>query len=109
MPELEKKVFEALELALKTGKVKKGANETTKALERGLAKFVIIAKDVSPPEITMHLSVLAKEKGVPIFQVEKKEDLGSAVGLEVATSSVAVIDFGEAEKLFKEIELAIKK
>ena len=40
------KIYEAVRLARDGGKVRKGANETTKAVERGQAKLVIIAEDV---------------------------------------------------------------
>ena len=38
------KVYEAVEAARKSGKIKKGTNEATKAVERGIAKLVIVAK-----------------------------------------------------------------
>ena len=56
------KVLEAIEIAKTTGKIKKGTNETTKAVERGTAKLVAVAKDASPPEIVMHIPMLAEEK-----------------------------------------------
>lgn len=107
--ELVDKVMETIEVARTTGKIKKGTNEVTKALERGDAKFVIVAKDVSPPEITMHLPALAKEKGVLCVEVPSKIDLGAAAGLEVGTASVAIIDEGEAASLLKEIIETLKK
>lgn len=97
------KIFEAIEIAKNTGKLKKGANEVTKALEKGTAKLVAIAKDISPPEITMHLPLLAQEKGVPCIQVASKEELGAAAGLSVGTAAVAIVQEGEAKKLIKEI------
>ena len=78
--------------------IKKGVNETTKALERGQAKIVIIAKDVDPPEIVMHLPELAKEKKVPYVYVSSKEKLGNAVGIKSA-SSVAILDEGIAARI----------
>ena len=36
--ELSNKALEALEMARDTGKIKKGTNEATKAIERGIAK-----------------------------------------------------------------------
>ena len=62
--DLSEKALEAVEVAKATGKIKKGSNECTKALEKGNAKLVVVAKDVSPPEITMHMPLLAKEKDV---------------------------------------------
>ncbi|MEM2061684.1 MAG: ribosomal L7Ae/L30e/S12e/Gadd45 family protein, partial [Candidatus Caldarchaeum sp.] len=43
--------LEAVRLARTSGKIKKGVNEVIKAIERGQAKFVVIATDVDPPEI----------------------------------------------------------
>lgn len=97
------KVFEAIEIAKSTGKLAKGANEATKALERGTAKLVAVAKDVSPPEIVMHLPLLAKEKGVLCITVGTKEELGTAAGLDVGTTAIAIIQEGEAKKLIAEI------
>src|SRR3989338_7231441 len=93
----EAKVLEAVEVARTTGKISKGANEATKALEKGNAKLVVYAEDVSPKEIVMHLPLLSKEKGVPCFGVSKKDDLGAAAGLAVATAAVAVVREGEAK------------
>ncbi len=98
-----KKILEAVEIARKTGKIKKGTNEVTKAIERGVAKLVVVAKDVSPPEITMHIPLLAKEKDVLCLEVPSKEELGVAVGIGVATVSIAVIEEGDAKKLIKEL------
>ena len=107
--EVVDKALEAIEIAKSTGKIRKGTNEATKALERGVAKLVAVAKDVSPPEIVMHLPLLAKEKGVPCIKVSSKEELGAAVGLDVGTSAVAVIDAGEAKNLIKEVAEATKE
>lgn len=93
------RALEAIEVAQSTGKIKKGINEATKALERGTAKLVAYAKDVQPKEITLHLPVLAKEKGVPCFEVNTKEELGVAAGIGLPASAVAVINVGDAKKL----------
>ncbi|MBN2881487.1 50S ribosomal protein L7ae [Candidatus Woesearchaeota archaeon] len=95
--------LEAIELARQTGKIKKGCNEITKALERGTAKLVAYAGDVSPAEIIMHIPVLAKEKGIVAVKVPSKSDLGAAAGLPVATVAVAIIKEGEAKDKIKTI------
>ena len=105
---LSNKALEAVEIARTTGKLKKGTNEVTKAIERGTAKLVVIAKDVSPPEITMHLPLLGKEKGVLVIEVPSKEELGVAAGLTVPAVSIAVVQEGEAKNLIKEINEEIK-
>lgn len=101
--ELLDKVYEAIEIAKTTGKIKKGTNETTKTIERGKAKMVVIAKDVTPPEITMHIPLIAEEKNVPCFTVPSKEELGAAAGIQVGTGSIAIVEEGEAKSLIKEI------
>ena len=93
----EAKVLEAVEVARTSGKIRKGANEATKALEKGQAKLVVYARDVTPKEIIMHLPLLAKEKGVPCIEISKKEDLGAAAGLPVATAAVAIVKEGDAK------------
>jgi large subunit ribosomal protein L7Ae len=90
-------VYQIVEKAKRTGKIEKGTNEVTKAIERGTAKLVVYATDVEPKEIVAHLPLLCKEKGIPCVEVDNKQKLGIAVGLPVKASSIAVIDAGEAE------------
>ena len=90
--------YEIIEKARKTGKIEKGTNEVTKALERGTAKFVAYAGDVEPKEIVQHIPVLCKEKGVVCQEVDSKQKLGIAVGISVPASSVVVVEAGDAEK-----------
>jgi len=89
--------YQIIEKAKKTGKIEKGTNEVTKAIERGTAKFVVYAIDVEPKEIVQHIPLLCKEKKIPCQEVDSKQKLGIAVGLPVSASSVAVIELGEAE------------
>jgi len=88
--------YQMIETARKTGKVDKGTNEVTKAIERGQAKMVVVADDVSPKEVVQHLAALCKEKGIPCETVDSKKKLGIAVGISVSTASVAIIDAGKA-------------
>ena len=90
-------IYTILEKAKKTGKIEKGTNEVTKAIERGTAKLVVYASDVDPKEIVQHLPILCKEKGIKFQEVDSKQKLGISVGLPVSASSVAIIDAGEAE------------
>ncbi len=90
-------IYQIIEKARRTGKIEKGTNEVTKAIERGTAKFVVYASDVEPKEIIQHIPVLCKEKKILCKEVDNKQKLGIAVGISVPASSVAVIDAGEAE------------
>jgi len=87
-----------IEKARKTGKIDKGTNEVTKAIERGVAKLVVYAADVEPKEVVAHLPVLCKEKGIKCVEVDSKEKLGIAAGIGVSSSAVAVIELGDANK-----------
>jgi len=102
--EIAEKALEAVEVAKNTGKIKKGTNEVTKALERGVAKLVVYAKDIQPQEIVIHLPVLAKEKSVPCIEVASKEELGIAAGISVPTAAVAIVKEGDAKKLIAELK-----
>jgi large subunit ribosomal protein L7Ae len=97
-------VYEIIEVAKKTGKLRKGCNEVTKALEKGDAKLVVVAKDTTPKEIIMHLPLLAKEKECKYVEVEKKEELGAAAGLPLGTAAIGVVDLGEATEMLKQLE-----
>ncbi|MEM0324528.1 MAG: 50S ribosomal protein L7Ae [Candidatus Aenigmatarchaeota archaeon] len=101
--EIQEKTLRLVEIARSTGKIKKGTNEVTKAIERGQAKLVIIAMNVDPEEIVMHLPLLCEEKKVPYIYVKNKEDLGRAAGIQVSAASACIIDAGEGKKLFDEI------
>tara|TARA_B100000315_G_C14539527_1_gene570160 strand:+ start:613 stop:942 length:330 start_codon:yes stop_codon:yes gene_type:complete len=90
-------IYNLIEKAKKTGKIEKGTNEVTKSIERGTAKLVVYASDVEPKEIVQHIPVLCKEKKILCKEVDSKQKLGIAVGIPVASSSVVVIEAGEAE------------
>jgi len=107
--EIIEKVYNLIETAKVSGKIRKGTNEVTKALERGQAKLVAIASDVSPQEIVMHLPVIAKEKNIPAVQVTVRSELGAAAGLDVGTVAVAVVDEGDAKEQLKQILEKLKQ
>lgn len=101
--DVQSKALQAIELARQSGNVRKGTNETTKAIERGTAKLVVVAEDVEPKEIIMHLAPLCQEKRIPIVFVASKKDLGKASGLGVPCAAIAIAAAGNGEALLKEI------
>lgn len=105
----EARILEAIEIARSTGKIRIGANETTKAIEKGEAKLVVYAADVNPKEITMHLPLLCKDKNVACAEVSKKDDLGAAAGLAVGTAAVAIVKEGEAKALVEDLAKTAEK
>jgi large subunit ribosomal protein L7Ae len=101
--ELGTQIYETVEKARGTGKIAKGANEVTKQVERGVAKFVIMAEDVSPEEILAHVPLLCEEKGIPYAYVPSKAELGAAAGLPVSTAAIAVMDAGTAAESIEDL------
>lgn len=101
--ELVNATLEAIRMVSNSGKLRKGVNEVIKSIERGQAKFVVIAEDVDPPEIVAFLPTLCEERKIPYTYVPKKEELGRAAGIQVGASSVAVIEPGEAKSYLDEI------
>ena len=101
--------YEALQIASKSGIVRKGTNEATKAVERALAKLVVIAEDVDPPEVIAHLPLLCEERKIPYVFVPQKIKLGNAVGIDVSAASVVIIKEGDATGLINEIIMRIEQ
>lgn len=107
--EVSDKVLQTVEAARNTGKVRKGTNETTKSIERGDAKLVVIANDVQPEEVVMHLPHLCNEKKIPYVYVPSKMELGRAAGLDVGTAAIAIAEAGNGKDLFKDVLSQIEK
>lgn len=97
------KTYEALKLASTTGTIRKGANEVTKSIERNLARFVVIASDVQPEEVVMHIPKICEEKKIAYSYVSSKDELGKAIGLNVSCTAIAIEKEGEATDKIKEI------
>ncbi len=101
--EVVAKTLEALQLAKASGAVRKGANEVTKSVERGLATFVVIAEDVEPEEVVVHIPKLCEAKKISYSYVPKKIDLGKAIGMNVPCTAVAIETQGTAAAAIKDI------
>ncbi|MBS3052140.1 MAG: 50S ribosomal protein L7Ae [Candidatus Aenigmarchaeota archaeon] len=101
--EISDKAIQALEIARNTGKIRKGTNETTKTVEKGAAKLVLLAEDVQPQEIVMHIPVLCDEKRSAYVFVHSKEELGRATGIGVPTAAACIVEPGEAKDLVNEV------
>ena len=101
--EVVSKTYEAVQLAKNSGSIRKGANEVTKSVERGFATFVVIAGDVEPEEIVMHIPSLCEQKKISFSYVPSKLDLGKAIGLNVPCTAIAIEKRGNAENLIKDV------
>ncbi len=102
-------ILEALRVAATSGKVKKGTNEATKAIERGSSKLIVIAEDVEPPEVVAHLPILCEEQGAAFVFVPTKQELGNSLGIEITSAAAAILDAGDAQHIVDQIIATISK
>ncbi len=96
-------IYNAVETAQQSGEIAKGTNEVTKAIERNEAKLVVLASNVSPEEIVMHIPALAEERDIPYTFVPDKEELGLAADINVQSAAVAITNVGNAGDQVEEI------
>lgn len=78
---LTKTILELVQQATNYKQLRKGANEATKTLNRGLAQLIVLAGDTEPLEILLHLPLLCEDKNVPYVFVRSKQALGRACGV----------------------------
>jgi large subunit ribosomal protein L7Ae len=102
-------IYEAIRVAQTSGKVKKGTNEVTKAIERGISKLVIIAEDVEPPEVVAHLPILCEEHGIPYGFVPSRQELGKSLGIDVTSAAAAILDSGDAQHIVDQIVASLSQ
>jgi large subunit ribosomal protein L7Ae len=102
-------ILEALRVASQSGKVRKGTNEATKAIERGISKLIVIAEDVEPPEVVAHLPIICDEQGAAYAFVPSKQELGKALGIDVTSAAAAILDSGDAQHIVDQVIEAISK
>lgn len=67
-----------------------GTKQTYKAVERGQARVVFIARNAEE-RVTAPLMRLCREKGVDVVIVDDMKALGKACGIEVGTASAAIL------------------
>ena len=107
--ELSDKILQLVEIARNSGNVRRGTNEATKAIEKNAAQLVIIAEDVEPPEVVMHIPSLCDEKKIPYVYVPSKIELGRASGIDVPCASIAIAEVGEGKAQLKDVVNEIEK
>ena len=88
---LTQKLVDLTQQAQNYGQLKKGANEATKTLNRGVAELIIMAGDCNPIEIVLHLPLLCEDKNVPYIFVPSKSALGRAAGVSRNVIAVSII------------------
>ncbi|CAL6390301.1 unnamed protein product [Bathycoccus prasinos] len=91
--------------------LKKGANEATKTLNRGICEFIVLAADTEPLEILLHLPLLAEDKNVPYVFVPSKQALGRACGVSrpVISASVTTNEGSQLKTSIESLKQNIEK
>ncbi|THY29751.1 L30e-like protein [Aureobasidium pullulans] len=67
---LTQNILDLVQQASHYRQLKKGANEATKTLNRGVAEVVILAADTAPLAILLHIPLLCEDKNVALVQSE---------------------------------------
>lgn len=109
--ELTNSILELVQQAGLHKQLKKGANEATKTLNRGIAEFIVLTADTEPLEILLHLPLLCEEKNVPYIFVPSKAALGRAcnVSRPVISASVTTSESRELSSQILKIKIEIEK
>ena len=105
------KLLELVQQANNYKQLKKGANETTKTLNRGISEFIVLAKDTEPLEILLHLPLLCEDKNVPYVFVPSKNALGRACGVSrpVIAASITTNESSQLKGQIDTLKLEIEK
>ena len=101
--ELTVSILDLVQQATNYKQLKKGANEATKTLNRGISELIIMAADTEPLEILLHLPLLCEDKNVPYVFVPSKVALGRACGVSRPVVSCSILT-NEASQLAPQIQ-----
>lgn len=89
--EMTKNILDLVQQCSHHKQLRKGANEVTKTLNRGISEFVVIAADTEPLEIVLQLPLLCEDKNIPYIFVPAKVALGRSAGLSRAVVAVSIV------------------
>ncbi|EFQ32370.1 ribosomal protein L7Ae/L30e/S12e/Gadd45 family protein [Colletotrichum graminicola] len=87
---LQQEILDLVQQCQHYRQLKKGANEATKTLNRGVSELIILAADTNPLSIVLHLPLLAEDKNVPYVYVKSKTALGRACGVSRAVIAASI-------------------
>ena len=109
--QLTNTLMDLVQQATNYKQIKKGANEATKTLNRGISEVVIMAADTEPIEILLHLPLLAEDKNVPYVFVPSKAALGRACGVTrpVIAASITTNEGSQLKTQIQKLKLDIEK
>eukprot|EP00274_Cyanoptyche_gloeocystis_P006848 CAMPEP_0196653038 /NCGR_PEP_ID=MMETSP1086-20130531/2609_1 /TAXON_ID=77921 /ORGANISM="Cyanoptyche gloeocystis , Strain SAG4.97" /LENGTH=125 /DNA_ID=CAMNT_0041983999 /DNA_START=72 /DNA_END=449 /DNA_ORIENTATION=- len=110
-PQLNTTILDLIQQASNYKQLKKGANEATKTLNRGISELIVLSADAEPLEILLHLPLLCEDKNVPYVFVPSKQALGRACGVSrpVIACSVTTNEGSQLKNQINNLKLAIEK
>lgn len=110
-PSLTTQILDLVQQSANYKQVKKGANESTKCLNRGIAEFVVMAADAEPIEILLHIPLLCEDKNIPYVFVRSKQALGRACGVSraVVAATITINEGSQLKPQIQTIHAAIEK
>merc|ERR1712178_144767 len=108
---LTKDILNLVQQAANYKQLRKGANEATKCLNRGISEFIVMAADAEPLEILLHLPLLCEDKNIPYVFVRSKQALGRASGVSraVIACSVTVNEGSQLKPQIQSMQQQIEK
>ncbi|XP_076822623.1 NHP2-like protein 1 [Clavelina lepadiformis] len=108
---LTKTILDLVQQAANYKQLRKGANEATKTLNRGISELIILSADAEPIEILLHLPLLCEDKNVPYVFVKSKQALGRACGVSrpVIAASITVKEGSQLKPQIDNLRSNIEK
>lgn len=108
---LTAKILNLVQQAANYKQLRKGANEATKTLNRGLSEFIIMAADAEPLEIVLHIPILCEDKNVPYVFVRSKQALGRACGVSrpIISCSITINEGSQLKPQIQSIQQEIER
>ncbi|KAK9506347.1 hypothetical protein O3M35_008302 [Rhynocoris fuscipes] len=101
---LTKKIYKLIKKASKNREYcKTGLKLVQSAIRKGATGLVILAGDVSPVDVMIHLPAVCEDKEIPYCYVPSKDDIGTAMGVTRGVITVLILDNPEIQELYAEI------
>ncbi|KAE9528063.1 hypothetical protein AGLY_012485 [Aphis glycines] len=105
------KILNLVQQAMNYKQLRKGANEATKTLNRGISEFIVCAADAEPLEILLHLPLLCEDKNVPYVFIRSKQALGRACGVSrpVIACSITTDEGSQLRPQIQQVQTEIER
>jgi len=105
------KAYSCLEKAAESKKLLRGIKQVAKAIRTKKKGLVIMAGNVTPADVVLHLPIMCVNNEVPFFFVDNRKELGEASKIKRNTCCVMLRDdiLLEDKKYQKKLQAVIAK